>query len=96
MDLAICSDSCKDCRGEGRPRHIPNHTVEVKGEHCISVERGRKEGRREGEGERRKGGERRRKEGGKEEGGEERGGGRKEKRRKEGRREEEGRRIKAM
>ena len=48
MDLAISSDSCKDCGVEGRPRHVPNHTVEVKGEHCISVEKGRKDGRRKG------------------------------------------------
>ena len=48
MDLAISSDSCKDCGGERRPRHVPNLTVEVKGEHCISVEKGRKDGRRKG------------------------------------------------
>lgn len=48
MDLAICSDSCKDCGGEGRPCHVPNHTVEVKGEHCVAVESGRR-GRREEE-----------------------------------------------
>ena len=48
MNLAICSDSCKDCGREGRPRHVPNHTVEVKGEHWISVGGGREveEGRR--------------------------------------------------
>ena len=51
MDLAICSDSCKDCGREGRPRHVPNHTVEVKGEHWISVGGGRGE-----EGRRKKGG----------------------------------------
>ena len=51
MDLAICSDSCKDCGGEGRPRHVPNHTVEVKGEHCVSVESGRRWGERKRGGE---------------------------------------------
>ena len=51
MNLAICSDSCKDCGREGRPRHVPNHTVEVKGEHWISVGGGREE--EEGGGRRR-------------------------------------------
>ena len=59
MDLAICSNSCKDCGREGRPRYVPNHTVEVKGEHWISVEGGREEEegrRRKGRGGGKKGG----------------------------------------
>ena len=35
MDLPICSHSCEDCGRERGPRNAPNHTVEVKGEHCI-------------------------------------------------------------
>ena len=35
MDLPVCSDSCEDCCRKWGPRNVPNHTVEVKGEHWI-------------------------------------------------------------
>jgi len=38
VDLPVCSDSCEDCGRKWGPRNVPNHTVEVKGEHWIPEE----------------------------------------------------------